>query len=67
MNDERLCAYIAMVKSEIMREADEWSINTDTHFSSGLRTGMRLASRILDEIYDRDFRGKNETDPVQRR
>ena len=66
MADDRLCAYIEKAKKEIIRTADEWSANKDTHFASGLRTGMRLSVRILDEIYDRDFR-EHENDPVQRR
>ena len=67
MADEILQVFTQMAKTEIAHTAEQWSANADTHFASGLRTGMRLACRILDEIYDRDFRGKDEDDPVQRR
>lgn len=60
---EELMAFMVMVESELARRADEWATMSSESFSSGVRTGLRLARSVMRNVYEQEY-GHEKKDPI---
>lgn len=53
IDEEEIPEPIKQADKMLAEAADTWAINTDAKFASGVRTGIRLARKIVQKLQDR--------------